>query len=320
LGIKWPRVPGGKVAASFDEERFRSIVDIELHHVRRPDHSVGMESGACLLACGKCVRSADSVARRNSGVNRGFVAVGTRPVKNLRGPVLHKICFSAVWPRSARGDAASERPKGRPKTRIRCVGQLEARFDPAVLKVFYAFRVHAGRDPLATIVYRLNHKVPAAIDVDSVSGRAECTGALRRVACVSRRPAVDFNLLVAPAIVISQVKLPHLGVWRSLRAGKFLAPLSCPRHRPRGTGGNSCATLRTGTLRTSQRQECDHEKEAASPNETRIYSGDHRCSFPFPEYRFSTPVTYTNAGQVLSSAWSSVSRKNRDACESGIGN
>src|SRR5260221_3397654 len=86
---------------------------------------------------------AGSRTSRHRSVERSLVAARARSVKHLRRPVLHEVHLAAIRPRRAGSDAIAERPKGRPKSGIRCVRQLEARLNPAKLKSFYARRQHA---------------------------------------------------------------------------------------------------------------------------------------------------------------------------------
>src|ERR1017187_194856 len=102
-----------------------------------------MEGGVRLLAAGESVRSSDSGTSSFSRVNSGPVPCGTWSAVNLRRPVLHKIRFAAIGPRYPRV-VGSEGPEGGPKALVGRIGNLETGLDEAVLKVFYAFRLHTG--------------------------------------------------------------------------------------------------------------------------------------------------------------------------------
>src|SRR5215470_2795235 len=101
-----------------------------------------MERRVCLLTAWEGVRPAFPAASCKRGVNRGSISVGARPVKNRRRPVFHDVRFAAGWPRRTR-DIAPERPEGGPKALICRVGQLNACFDAAILKIRDALRLHA---------------------------------------------------------------------------------------------------------------------------------------------------------------------------------
>src|SRR5260221_7137562 len=102
-----------------------------------------MERLVRLLSVRKSEGPAGSRTSRHRSVERSLVAARARSVKHLRRPVLHEVHLAAIRPRRAGSDAIAERPKGRPKSGIRCVRQLEARLNPAKLKSFYARRQHA---------------------------------------------------------------------------------------------------------------------------------------------------------------------------------
>src|SRR5579872_188015 len=70
----------------------------------------------------------------------------------------------------------------------------------------------------------MDREVPIAIDIRGSSCGAERSGALCRIARISRRSAVDFHFAVAPAAVVAEIELPYRGVGGASATVELLAP------------------------------------------------------------------------------------------------
>src|SRR5215831_1426800 len=124
-----------------------------------------MEGRIGRLPTGECESLSYAAASRLRGVNRGVVPRRTRSVQYLRRPVLHEVGFAARRPGHG-ADVAAQAPECRPQALVCGIGQLNTGLENTEREILFVFGIHAARYPRSIDVYGLNHKVPAAIDVN----------------------------------------------------------------------------------------------------------------------------------------------------------
>src|SRR5271154_2627567 len=205
--IKDPLCPLGEIARLLSKVDVGRIIDIKLHHLRRPDYAVRMEPAviyapairkSVVVPHGRLTKIPWSMNRRSNGVwSEASTSVSrTNILHDVYGPGLGPI---HLW------ESGPHKPERRPQARPN--RKLHPRFNSSVLKVFDAARAQARRGPgVVTVFRRPQNQLPGPIEKHGLLSRdAVCTSrASRDLRAIMRRiflnPARGFRSVAARAI------------------------------------------------------------------------------------------------------------------------